>query len=111
MKKIELKFLNFQLKRGGPAERFCLKGEGCVYKKKFESIFVAQQTEYVSTLMVFEESRSVENRLQRCYRNVRVGKFVQDVFFFSRMPNVWPCNSAVISTHKCLKLTLNPVLP
>lgn len=27
-------------KGGGPAERFCLKGEGCVYKKKSLKVFL-----------------------------------------------------------------------
>lgn len=55
------------VEKGGSGQPFLFKRRRlCLQKKKFESIFVAQQTEYVSTLMVFEESRSVENRLQRC---------------------------------------------
>lgn len=40
------------------SRRFCLKEESC-FKNVFESLFVAQQTEYFSTLMVggvFEET-------------------------------------------------------
>lgn len=82
-KKVPLKFLRLQSKGGVrltltlfERRKLCLQK-----KKKFESIFVAQQTEYFSTVMMLDESRNVENRLQCWSRNVRVRKVCAGCFF------------------------------
>lgn len=46
----EKEFLNFQLKRGGPADRFCLRGEGCVYKKKSLKVFLLHNKQNMFSL-------------------------------------------------------------
>lgn len=66
--------------------------------------------QYFSTLMLFEECKSVEDRLRGWLRNVRVGKFVQDVIFFLPHSAKSLALQLAISTCKYLRVKSKPVL-
>lgn len=100
------------VEKGGSGQPFLFKRRRLCLQKKSLKVFLLHNKQNMFPLWWCLRSLEV---LRTGFSAVRGmcgwESLYRMFFFFSRMPNVWPCNSAVISTHKCLKLKINPVLP